>query len=199
MIDSLPRNDDVHARISQRADLALVIVDEDCGVIFDTLQRAGFSRDSVLTESASGLTKDFEDVVRRLIRDGSAEPDDREACVAMISSRWFVRLQTLRATETLRAFGLRLFVLTIESLRNRDQLSDAVRRFSLTRREGEVLLLIMRGLNAAEIAEALYLAEGTVQGYYKRLLRKTNSRNRVAMVAAVLGWQAVTRANHSAQ
>jgi len=37
-------------------------------------------------------------------------------------------------------------------------------------------------------ADALKIAETTVQGYYKRLLSKTQSRNRPAMVANVLDW-----------
>jgi len=191
MID-FSKSEGVHTQISRRADVAMIIVDDECRVLFDTLARSGFASDAILTAARDALSSGFESVVRRLITNGSARPNDKQALLAMISSRWFVRLQPLRATVALRALGPNLFVLTIESLRNRDELSDAVRRFSLTRREGEVLLLIMQGLNAAEIAEALYLAEGTVQSYYKRLLRKTNSRNRVAMVAAVLGWGATS-------
>jgi DNA-binding CsgD family transcriptional regulator len=51
-----------------------------------------------------------------------------------------------------------------------------------------VLAMIIEGSNAVEMARALQLAETTVQGYFKRLLIKTQSRNRPAMVANVLGW-----------
>jgi DNA-binding CsgD family transcriptional regulator len=48
--------------------------------------------------------------------------------------------------------------------------------------------MILEGANATETAQVLKIAETTVQGYYKRLLSKTRSRNRPAMVANVLDW-----------
>jgi DNA-binding CsgD family transcriptional regulator len=53
--------------------------------------------------------------------------------------------------------------------------------------------LILEGASATETAETLKIAETTVQGYYKRLLSKTNSRNRPAMVANVLDWRGSRR------
>jgi len=198
MID-FSKSQDVHAQISRRADVAMVVVDEHCRVLFDTLPQARFAPEVVLSATRESLSHEFEGVVRRLVTNGAARPHDKQALVAMISSRWFVRLQLPHTSDALARGDSRFFVLTIESLRNHDELSDAVRRFSLTRREGEVLLLIMQGLNAAEIADALYLAEGTVQSYYKRLLKKTNARNRVAMVAAVLGWDATKTSGRQAR
>jgi DNA-binding CsgD family transcriptional regulator len=53
--------------------------------------------------------------------------------------------------------------------------------------------MILEGANAPETAQALQIAETTVQGYYKRLLIKTKSRNRPAMVANVLDWNGASR------
>jgi hypothetical protein len=50
-----------------------------------------------------------------------------------------------------------------------------------------VLRLALGGFSAAEIATRLAIAETTAQVYLKRLLQKTNSRNRAQMVATVLG------------
>ena len=82
-----------------------------------------------------------------------------------------------------------MFVLTVEEDANRKSLSRAVRRYQLTRRETAVLTLILDGLNASEIGGSLTISENTVQGYFKRLLAKTGSRNRVSMVAKILDWQ----------
>jgi DNA-binding CsgD family transcriptional regulator len=76
----------------------------------------------------------------------------------------------------------------LEPFRSRDTVRVAARRYALTKREHEVLMLILEGANAAEIAGALHISEHTVQGYFKRLLKKTGSRNRAAMVANVLEW-----------
>ncbi|HMD03339.1 MAG TPA: helix-turn-helix transcriptional regulator, partial [Candidatus Baltobacteraceae bacterium] len=77
-----------------------------------------------------------------------------------------------------------MYVLSVEEDRNRLSLSRAARRHQLTRRETAVLTLILDGSNASEIAATLGISENTVQGYFKRLLSKTGSRNRVAMVAS---------------
>jgi len=88
--------------------------------------------------------------------------------------------------------GGTMFVLSVEEDPNRKNLSRAVRRHQLTRRETAVLTLILDGLQSSEIAQALTISENTVQGYFKRLLAKTGSRNRVSMIAKVLDWQPQT-------
>ncbi|PWR10772.1 DNA-binding response regulator [Micromonospora acroterricola] len=55
----------------------------------------------------------------------------------------------------------------------------------LTDREREVAAAAARGLRSKEIAEALFLAPGTVRNHMSTLLRKTGARNR---------WEAVRRA-----
>jgi FixJ family two-component response regulator len=52
----------------------------------------------------------------------------------------------------------------------------------------QILILVLEGANASEVAAALVISEHTVHGYFKRLLKKTRSRNRAAMVANVLEW-----------
>jgi DNA-binding NarL/FixJ family response regulator len=84
--------------------------------------------------------------------------------------------------------GGHFLALTIEHRRERRALARARKRFELTPREQQVLRFILEGAQANEIAAALHIAESTVQGYFKRLLAKTRSRNRAAMVALVLDW-----------
>lgn len=88
-----------------------------------------------------------------------------------------------------------VFILSLEENSNRSNLTRAARRHELTRRETEVLALILDGSNAGEIAQMLAISEHTVQGYFKRLLHKTGARNRVSMVAGVLDWNSQTAAN----
>lgn len=86
-----------------------------------------------------------------------------------------------------------VFILSIEEDRNRSSLVRAARRHELTRRETEVLALILDGSSAGEIADLLAISEHTVQGYFKRLLFKTKARNRVSMVAGILDWDSQMR------
>lgn len=56
----------------------------------------------------------------------------------------------------------------------------------LTKRENEICLLISRGLNNREIAEELFLSEGTVKNHVTRILDKLNLRDRTQLAIYTL-------------
>jgi len=173
--------------MAKRSRVAIAIVDRGGRVLFDTLKIA----DEQLGTLCDGtrLAPAFEALVLRLIAEGRFDRDTGATPIALFGEHSFVRVHPVRDARAPFSLIAETFLVSIETLRNRDELGDATRRFQLTHREAEVLSYLMRGEKAGEIAVALNLAEGTVQNYYKRLLAKTNSRNRAAMVAAVLGWK----------
>lgn len=67
-------------------------------------------------------------------------------------------------------------------------IENAMSEYALTDREGDVLKLMLAGFRANEIGEALTIAESTVREHVKHVLVKTGSRNRVQMIARVLGY-----------
>jgi DNA-binding NarL/FixJ family response regulator len=60
-------------------------------------------------------------------------------------------------------------------------LTDSImtaRRYSLTRREGQLVTLLAQGLKNKEIATALNISEGTVKVYLSRLFQKLGVKDR---------------------
>ena len=61
---------------------------------------------------------------------------------------------------------------------------ECVLAFSaLSRQEKHVLLLLSEGRSNREIAQGLYLSEGTVRNYVSSILTKLNAHNRVEAAA----------------
>jgi len=94
----------------------------------------------------------------------------------------------VRAVPMDGASGPRIGVL-VEPYQPRNSLMWAAERFSISDRELEVLALLLKGESSAEIAARLSIAESTAHDHVKRLLAKTESRNRAEMIAKILGWR----------
>jgi DNA-binding CsgD family transcriptional regulator len=165
-----PRGEDVPMKRST------IILDERAQIIMC----GGHTSDFVA--AFDGITNALRSDLRAIAAAHIHDPGD-DLKISFIEPHWVVRTQPIHNREQ------RFYAMSIELVPNVDALSRAAQRFSLTRRELDVLTLMLDGLFAPEIAETLNIATGTVQVYYKRLLRKTDSRNRMAMVAQVLAWE----------
>jgi DNA-binding CsgD family transcriptional regulator len=77
------------------------------------------------------------------------------------------------------------FAVFLEPLSGRNSLQSASRRYALTKREGEVLSLILGGLSTVQIARKLFISEGTVGDHVKNLFRKTKTKRRSELVARI--------------
>ena len=88
--------------------------------------------------------------------------------------------------ESLRAVAKGNIVLerdvatSLSAMLPKDNRAD-LSRYSLTEREVEVLALVGQGQSNREIAEELYLSEGTVRNYVTALLEKLNLRDRTQL------------------
>ena len=161
---------------------ALLVINEDNAIV---------SGSSIETFQVIGATWAFDPTSRRLsneleavVRSARTEwfPDDDAADVITIHRGKHVML-----ISRLRGFGGKQMVISFQALQRRATLRDGALRYDLTPREYDVLRFALGGFSAAEIAAQLAIAETTAQVYLKRLLQKTNSRNRAQMVATVLG------------
>ena len=157
------------------------------------------ARARVVILSRDGTIVAADRVARRMLDD--IEPHAANRLPRVIESEVFEWLRTnagvdLVATPLpgllLRAMELHgpgaSIALLIEAMSTREHLSTAASRFGLSRRECDVLRLVLEGDSACEIGARLQIGEYTVGDYLKRIFAKTHVRNRSEMIAKVLGW-----------
>ena len=172
--------------------LGLIIIDAQCHVKFRFWDGSLSARlKSLMLDEEGSLQPELQSRVLPMIEGFDSGNRDARRIIFLGESH-AVRLSPLFGTEE-KVFGL-----IVEADRDYNSISRAAGRFSLTKRQAEVLALVLEGASAAEIARLLTISEYTAQGYLKSLLSKTASRNRAAMVAKVLNWNQESSAQGSA-
>lgn len=162
--------------------IALAIVDGQARIRFSYWNGTeGKEIRAQICEDETTFRPDFREMVVTLVRKAGA--GDINATIALRDCGKSMRLAPLVGDDGT------LFALVLESDRDDGAMRRAASRFQLTKRQTEVLALILGGASASDVARTLMISEYTAQGYVKCLLAKTNSRNRAAMVAKVLDWK----------
>jgi DNA-binding NarL/FixJ family response regulator len=86
--------------------------------------------------------------------------------------------------------GAKLFgcvAIFIDAFSRRGSVFEAAKLYGLTKRESEVLQLLIRGNTNPEIANELCVAESTAGDHIKSLMRKTKSTKRVQLLIVSRG------------
>ena len=161
------------------------IVDVDCRVLFDSLRGSG--NRALLDRLFDTASNSLVPPLKRLILE-AAEHFDVKQFAEVFLEGLESGPQAVYVVPVIGDSGL-MYIVTIDLVRPSEPIMRAAKRFSLTPRETEVLAAILRGSSTVETACRLSLAESTVQVYHKRLLSKTRSRSRSAMVAKILDWR----------
>ncbi|MBD5657671.1 MAG: helix-turn-helix transcriptional regulator [Candidatus Eremiobacteraeota bacterium] len=163
--------------------LALVVIDARAQIQFSFWNAVeGEELKTLLCGDGAPLRPELESLVTELIFDRRLSNFD--SCVVFRDGGRTLRLSPLAGAGVEGT----LFALVMEADRHDGTLARAASRYRLTRRQTEVLALVLEGASANDVAHSLVISEYTAQGYIKSLLAKTNSRNRAAMVARVLNW-----------
>jgi DNA-binding CsgD family transcriptional regulator len=162
---------------------ALIVVDADAQVKFKYWDgRAGEEAKEILFEEGGTRLRTWLQVLVRSLID-EAPRLDLESYVVLREAGRTLRLLPLAGLEGT------LFGLVMEADRADATIARAASRYKLTPRQTEVLVLLLGGSSAADIARSLVISEYTAQGYVKNLLAKTDSRNRATMIGKVLNWK----------
>jgi DNA-binding CsgD family transcriptional regulator len=61
--------------------------------------------------------------------------------------------------------------------------------YGLTKREGEITRLVLRGLSTAEVSDELYITPNTVRDHFKSIFDKVLVRSRRELVAGIFAQQ----------
>jgi DNA-binding CsgD family transcriptional regulator len=129
-------------------------------------------------------------VVARLLaleRGGSHVPPELMPRIRLrtASGRWLVlHASRLRATETEGQIAV-----IFEEARPAEIAPLIVDAYGLTKREGEITRLVLRGLSTAEVSEELHITPNTVRDHFKAIFDKVGVRSRRELVGQVFAQQ----------
>ncbi len=97
------------------------------------------------------------------------------------SGRWVVLYASrLRATKTEGRIAV-----IFEEARPAEIAPLIVDAYGLTRREGQITQLVLRGLSTAEVSEELHITPNTVRDHFKAIFDKVGVRSRRELVGQV--------------
>ncbi len=88
-----------------------------------------------------------------------------------------------QSIQTVMAGNMVLDSEVIKDIRISNPVKKSIEDFDITEREFDVIKLLAEGMNNKEIAQTLYLSEGTVRNYVSNLLEKLYLRDRSQIVA----------------
>ncbi|HEY8313053.1 MAG TPA: LuxR C-terminal-related transcriptional regulator [Candidatus Baltobacteraceae bacterium] len=181
--DSNEIDEDCLTIVKRRAKPHVLLLNEDLSIAFAEADATAvlahlldFPKDEILR-----LPAILEDAVRRSV---NSWRDEEPSAKSLVVGAAHIILRISRLAGAAGSF----IAVFIEQHSRREDLADAALRYHLSRRELEVLALILAGLTAEEIAARLFLAETTVCDYFKHLIKKTGARNRAEMLGRALGW-----------
>jgi DNA-binding CsgD family transcriptional regulator len=128
-------------------------------------------------------------VVARLLaleRGGHTPPDLMPRIrLRAASGRWLVlHASRLRAAETAGQIAV-----IFEEARSSEIAPLIVDAYGLTKREGEITRLVLRGLSTAEVSRQLHITPNTVRDHFKAIFDKVGVRSRRELVGQVFAQQ----------
>jgi DNA-binding CsgD family transcriptional regulator len=173
--------------LRERGAPAVYVVDEECRVVLSCdLPILLETPPDVRTELA---VKAIERAVKELFA-----VHGKEARTFALPFRWLGGLFVARLVPLSGQLG-RYTAVVVEPFKARDHLRAGSRRYSLTRRERDVVRLLIGGSRTAEIADLLGVAPSTVILHVKGVMSKTGSRTRAEMLARIMTHDADTAQN----
>ncbi len=170
----------------------LLLLGDDLSLAAVTPAAEGWLAEVAKTDwpSSSELPRAVYTVAARLLaleRDGDYAPPDLMPRMRLrtASGRWLVlHASRLRATDDAGRIAV-----IFEEARPSEIAPLIVDAYGLTKREGEITRLVLRGLSTAEVSNELYITPNTVRDHFKSIFDKVGVRSRRELVGQVFAQQ----------
>ena len=166
----------------------LVLLGDDLSLVAMTPAVEGWLAEVAESDwpSSSELPETVYAVAARLLaleHGGSHAPPDLMARVRLrtASGRWLV----LHASRLRTADIEGQIAVIFEEARPAEIAPLIVDAYGLTKREGEITRLVLRGLSTAEVSEELHITSNTVRDHFKAIFDKVGVRSRRELVGQI--------------
>lgn len=161
---------------SSWAERALEIAQRRGAPQFFIVERSGTIRFCSLGLTGSSLLQRSWPLVESLFRRHSLIVEE---AIERLDENFMLRIVPLsgEAIDTYAVF--------VEPVNGRNAIERAVRRYNISKRESDVLELLVNGLTTGQIAQRLCISDATVGDHVKSLFRKTKANKRSELVSRV--------------
>ena len=164
---------------------AIILLDSSDAVVLANDRAVRLLRDMASRDGRAGADPPLPPVLKALLPELRARVRDRldTSTVALLTVDLCVR-----ACHVDGGSGRHL-LLVFERVERKDAVQHNLDRYALTRREREVVMLLLHGHPNRRIADQLFLTEYTVEDHMKRIFTKLGVRSRTALASKILGWR----------
>lgn len=183
-VDELPRNAKRTADAEASGE-SFYLLDRDLQIVlaWTAEQQRRIALTGLRTRIADRLPRVLEETVRELIAGWGTDSGTQKTGIAHPVPFLVVRTQPMSGPAGL-FIGVR-----IDRSKPPSSLRGPAAHFHISPRELQVLAMLLDGEKLEEIGRKLHIAPSTVQHHVKRMVDKTESRNRTELIARVLGWE----------
>lgn len=128
----------------------------------------------------STLPPFVEDAVRSLQKRSERQTRKDDGSLSLLDRSTIVRISPVNG-------GIGMYTAVfVEQFRYRDDLAKIVKKYRITRREAQILRLLIAGKTTTELAAHLGIAISTVVHHIKTMMSKTHSRTRTELLGKVM-------------
>ncbi len=181
MIEEVKKKGSFFRMVLDSADAGILVLDLQKRAVFSNRRAAEIFIPPVVLDDCDVLVRCSE----RKAGPGSLPVRERIIRVSPSEKRVF---RTRLVNRDLADSDEPFFLITMETLPGNPKIEDdeALMDLGLTKREGEIVSYIYRGYRNAEIAERLFISEGTVKNHLRNIFEKTEVKNRTGLIHKVL-------------